>query len=202
MSELKNEQQDSKKKEIIHAAWHSFVENGFEKTTIEEIAKRMDVTTDSLHTYFKTKEEILEEMAKRRHQRIQKRYEELKQKDTAREMLTELFTWTLKSHSHKWAKKNTRGGGGMMAEAMRSEEIRNFIKSKHDQIEKYVSEIVEMGIKKGEINSHVDPTAMAGLYMALRWGLNMQMAVVGREDVEKYRENIVKILLGNIWRDK
>ncbi len=201
MPKLKKEHTDSKKKEIFRAAWHSFMEKGYEKTTMREIAKRMDASTGILYNYFKTKEEILEEMQKRSHKRVQKRYEELRQKGTAREMLTTLFTWTLKSHSHKWAKKKARGGGGMLAEALRSEGIKKIIRSRHNQIEKYVAEIIEMGIKNGEINPHVDPKAMAGLYLALRWGLRMQMAIVGGTDVEKYRENIVKILLGNIWRD-
>ena len=64
MPKLKKEYADSRRKEIVMAAWQSFMEKGYEKTTMREIARRMNATTGVLYTYYKNKSEILLEMQK------------------------------------------------------------------------------------------------------------------------------------------
>lgn len=201
MSKAKKDFSEERKKEIIKAAWKSFMEVGYEKTTMREIAKRMDATTGILYNYFKSKEDILEEMEARFQERMQRNFEDIRQKDSAREMLTELFNRRIKVHSHRGEKKQSRGRGGLLAEALRSERIRQVFDKRYKQIEKNFGEIIEIGIKNGEISPHVDPKAMAGMLHALFWGLRMQAVIVDQKDIESYRENLVKILLGNTWLD-
>ena len=62
MPKLKKEYTDSRRKEILQAAWKSFMEAGYEKTTMREIAKRMDASTGVLYTYYKNKTELLAAM--------------------------------------------------------------------------------------------------------------------------------------------
>lgn len=154
-----------------------------------------------LYNYFKSKEDILEEMEARFQERMQRNFEDIRQKDSAREMLTELFNRRIKVHSHRGEKKQSRGRGGLLAEALRSERIRQVFDKRYKQIEKNFGEIIEIGIKNGEISPHVDPKAMAGMLHALFWGLRMQAVIVDQKDIESYRENLVKILLGNTWLD-
>jgi AcrR family transcriptional regulator len=201
MPKLKKEYTDSRKKEIIWTAWKSFMEKGYEKTTMREIARRMDASTGILYNYFKSKEDILEEMEARFQEQIQRNYEEIRQKDTAREMLTELFDRRIRIHSHRGEKKQSRGRGGLLAEALRSERIRQVFNTRYKRIEKNIGEIIEIGIKNGEIASHVDPKTMAGMLHALLWGLRIQAVIVDHKDVESYRENLIEILLGNTWQD-
>jgi AcrR family transcriptional regulator len=201
MSQAKKDFSEERKKEIVKAAWRSFKEKGYEKTTIREIAKRMDATTGIIYNYFKSKEEILEEMEARSQRRIQSNYEQLRQKDTAREMLTELFNWRINIHSHKGEKKQSRGRGGVLAEALRSERIRKVLDARYKLIEKNFGEIVEIGIQNREIASHVDPKAMAGLLHALFWGLRMQTVILDQKNIESQREKMVNILLHNTWLD-
>ena len=207
MPKLKKEYKDSRKKEIIWAAWQSFMEKGYEKTTIREIANRMDASTGIIYNYFKTKNEILEEMQKANEEILQHYFKEISQKETAREMLTDLFNYTVKfqyknkSQSVRKMKKYSRGVSGLLAEALRSDAIRNMLNSRFGIFEKYVSGIIEFGIQNGEINANVNPKAFAGMFDALRWGLAMQTALVDNKDIKFYRENIAEMLLGNIWRD-
>ncbi len=62
MPKLKKEYADSRKKEILRTASYCFYEIGYEKTTMREIARRMNATTGVLYIYFKKKEEILKEL--------------------------------------------------------------------------------------------------------------------------------------------
>ena len=206
MPKLKKEYLDSRKNEIIGAAWMSFMEKGYEKTTIREIAKRMGASTGIIYNYFKSKEEILKEMQGKNREIIQYYYDELRKKETAREMLTDLFNITiryqssLKSQSIKQMKYRSRGWAGVLAEALRSEEVRKRVNSLFDLIEKNIASIIEFGIQNGEIDANVNPKSLAGMIDALRWGLAMQTAIIDRKDIKSYREDVAKILMGNIWK--
>jgi AcrR family transcriptional regulator len=46
------------RKKIIAEAFHVFIEKGFEKTSLDEIAARLDVTKPALYRYFKNKDEL------------------------------------------------------------------------------------------------------------------------------------------------
>lgn len=50
------------RKRIVAAAKKLITENGFENVSIEEIAKEAEVSTGSFYTYFKKKEDIIEEL--------------------------------------------------------------------------------------------------------------------------------------------
>ena len=97
MPKLKKEYADLRKKEILKAAWKSFMEKGYEKTTIRAIAGRMGASTGIVYNYFKSKDEILKEMQGINTEIIQRYYEELSKKESAREMLVDLFNLSIKS---------------------------------------------------------------------------------------------------------
>jgi len=50
------------RKRIVTAAKKLITENGFENVSIEEIAKEAEVSTGSFYTYFKKKEDVIEEL--------------------------------------------------------------------------------------------------------------------------------------------
>jgi AcrR family transcriptional regulator len=60
----------SKSSHILENAYTLFIENGYENTSIEKIAKETNISKGSVYTYFKSKEEILFEVIKIVVQRI------------------------------------------------------------------------------------------------------------------------------------
>ena len=50
------------RKRIVATAKKLITENGFENVSIEEIAKEAEVSTGSFYTYFKKKEDVIEEL--------------------------------------------------------------------------------------------------------------------------------------------
>ena len=50
------------RKRIVAAAKKLITENGFENVSIEDIAKEAEVSTGSFYTYFKKKEDVIEEL--------------------------------------------------------------------------------------------------------------------------------------------
>ena len=56
---LTEEQQQRRRKEIFDASVHLFLENGFNETSMREIAKAAGMGKSTLYDYFKSKDEIL-----------------------------------------------------------------------------------------------------------------------------------------------
>lgn len=54
------EEIESTREEILHAAGRAFARQGFDATTIQDIAKEAGYTAPSLYAYFKGKQEIIE----------------------------------------------------------------------------------------------------------------------------------------------
>ena len=200
MPKLKKEYAEARKKEILKAAWKSFKEKGYEKTTMREIARRMNATTGVLYTYYKNKSEILMEMQTGILDHLEYVYTELYKRDSVKHAFTEFFKYELKYPSVKQARKNCRAMVGLLAEALSSKDIRKLINASYNKVEDVGSKIIEKGIKNGEIHAHVDPKTVIRFYYALEWGLWMQIALLDRLDVDPYIQNVQKILMGNVWR--
>jgi AcrR family transcriptional regulator len=201
MPKLKKEYSESRKKEIIKAAWDIMMEKGYEKTTMREIARRIDATTGVLYTYYKNKSEILLEMQAGILKHIENVYKEMDKRDSVREAYSEFFKYEFKYPSVEQAKKFCRAMVGLLAEALSSEDIRKLINASFNKVVDGGSKIIQKGIKNGEVHTHVDPKAVIGFFYALEWGIWMQIAFLDGLNVDSYIRNIRKILMGNVWRD-
>lgn len=201
MPKLKKEYTDSRKKEIIMAAWDSFMEKGYEKTTMREIARRMNATTGVLYTYYKNKREILLEMQTGIQKNIERGYTQIEKNDSVRDAYAGFFKYEFKYSSEIQAKKNCRAMVGLLAEAMSSKDLKKLMNVSFQNIEERGAKIIKKGIKNGEIHAHANPKATIGFFQALEWGLWMQIALIDGLNVKSYMQNIRKILMGNVWRN-
>lgn len=62
-STLKGEVVALKRKRIVDAARRLFYEKGYERTTLDDIAERLEVTKQFIYSYYKNKAEILHEIS-------------------------------------------------------------------------------------------------------------------------------------------
>jgi AcrR family transcriptional regulator len=62
-SALKGEVIALKRKRIVEAARRLFYEKGYERTTLDDIAERLEVTKQFIYSYYKNKTELLHEIA-------------------------------------------------------------------------------------------------------------------------------------------
>lgn len=58
VAERKERDKLARRRDIIHAARECFFQRGFENTTIQQIAGRVELSTGTIYLYFKSKEEI------------------------------------------------------------------------------------------------------------------------------------------------
>ena len=202
MPKLKKGHADLRRKEILKAAWSSFMDKGYEKTTMREIARRMDATTGVLYTYYRNKTEILADMQTRIRGHIQNVLAEMNKNDSVKETYKGYFDHEFNWPSDKTARKNCRGTVGLLAEALRSEDMREHVNANFREIEEGATKFIEKGIKSGEIQPHVDAKALAGLFQALEWGLWIQIALIDGADVKLIVNNFIKIVMGKVWQNE
>jgi AcrR family transcriptional regulator len=62
--EVRQRKLDSKREAVLKTAAHLFLEQGYRRTSLSELATRLKITKPALYYYFRNKEEILVECYK------------------------------------------------------------------------------------------------------------------------------------------
>jgi len=191
-----------RKDEIITAAWKCFAEKGYQGTTMRDIAKKLDLSTGVIYNYFKNKDEILNAIMEWALKSENQIFNLMAKKNTAREAISELFNACFVSCSNEELKESSKANIYMWVEAMKKKKLKEMINDKHRQQIDIIANFVSDGIKRGEIQSHIDPKSMAGFYQALITGLQVQSVLIEDFDLTSYYSQIKEIIFRNMWQEK
>ena len=198
---MPQEHSDFRRQQILTAAWECFAEKGYQETTIRDIAKRMSLSTGIVYSYFKGKDELLEAIHACSMENKKKVVDKIRQKDTAREAINELFSLFLESCPLEELRKSIRADLRSWSEAVKRENFRKLFISQHDYIQEIIAQSVRQGAKKGEFKAEFDLHAYVGFVSALLLGLEVQVALIDEAASRSYIQNIRNILLSNVWQD-
>ena len=193
---------DFRTKQILMAAWECFVENGYNKTTIREIAKRMDISPGVIYNYFKKKDDIFEALHRWNVENNKQLFDQMNQKATFREAIKELFRAGFECCPFDELKKSARGNINFLSEALKREKLKEIYNADFTYAQEKISTLVRKGMESDSINTSLDSKIVARFYLALFTGLKLQFAFIEDQDISSHLEGIKKILLGNIWKDK
>jgi AcrR family transcriptional regulator len=198
---LPEEYADFRRQQIVEAAWECFTEKGYHETTIRDIAKKMNASTGVVYNYFEGKDQILEAVHDCGQKNTAKLLDIAAQKDTAREVIAELFDIAFERMPVEDREKNARGAIGLWAEALKRESYKKIFASQSEYTLERITEIITRGIKNGEFQVDVDPQAFAGFCIALATGLQVQSVLADEWNTPRYYKQMRRILFSNIWRD-
>lgn len=158
MSNLK----EKRKEQIILGAMEVFGEHGFYKGTVSEIAKKAGLGKGTIYDYFRSKDEIFDEMF----MYILETYEKQAKQSyniegTAKEKITKLldFSYDFLSKNESLIEQTFFRMENI------SEDIRPRIERLHVSIFEFILEIIEEGIENGEINDKIDKNVIALIVM-------------------------------------
>ena len=196
---LPKEYSELRRQQIIMAAWECFVDRGYSETTVREIAKRMNASTGVIYNFFKGKEEILEAIQEWSIENNKQIFSQMSRENSVREAMKKFFKNNFECGPIEDVKRSIQGNISVLSEGLRKKNIRAVFNSSYEFIEENLSRFFRVGKEKKEIISSVDPTAMAGFFIALLLGLQLQLALIDRLDAGVYIENIKKILFANVW---
>lgn len=191
-----------RKDEILTAAWKCFAEKGYQGTTMRDIAKKINLSTGVIYNYFKNKDEILDALMEWALKSENQIFDLMTKKNTAREAISELFNACFESCTHEELKESSKANIYMWVEAMKKKKLQEMINDKNKQQIDKIASFVNDGIKRGEIQSHIDPKSMAGFYQALITGLQVQSVLIEDFDLTSYYTQIKEIIFRNMWQEK
>ena len=199
---MPQEHRDFRRQQILNAAWECFADKGYQQTTIRDIAERMNLSTGIIYSYFKGKDELLEAIHTCSMDNKKKIADKIRQKNTAREAINELFSQFFKSYPMKDLKKGVQADIRFWSEAVKRKNFRKIFTSQYNYIQKIITQSVREGVKSGEFKSEFDLHVYVSFINALFLGLEVQLALIDKTANPGYFEGIRKILFSNVWKQK
>jgi AcrR family transcriptional regulator len=193
---------DKRRRELLVAAGEVFGRNGYNESTVDEIALQAGVSKGSVYNYFTSKKEIFEQLFISGIQSDLKHLTELVQAETtATEKLDKLITLFFQhaSHNHQcgklalefWATAACDEPDGV---------FRTSIRELYKMANQMVVDILNEGEASGEFVLEHEAEIGAGLILAMLDGLDVQNMLKIIELNEKHcmalKKGIFKVLTG------
>ncbi|MBR4207333.1 MAG: TetR/AcrR family transcriptional regulator [Lachnospiraceae bacterium] len=185
------------RRKIVAAAKKLITEKGFESVAIEDIAREAGVSTGSFYTYFKKKEDVIEELNRSNFLLLAKTVNEIRDKDLnerlkyyCREFLAEIERVGIEI-CRQWIRNNI---------TPTEMEIEGKMTTKYDHDYLAMRSILDEGIKRGELSDDtpIDDLALyinAQLYgLMIAWCMT-EGKMIGSKQTDSFVEKIVKPVL-------
>ena len=182
------------RKRIVAAAKKLITENGFENVSIEEIAKEAEVSTGSFYTYFKKKEDVIEELNQLSFYRLAEITNEMKDKGLddrlkyyCRQFLAEIERVGIEI-CRQWIRNNITPVNMEISG-------KETTKYNHDYLA--MKSLLEEGISRGELAADTPVDEMALYINAQLYGLMVawcmtDASVVGSDRTDAFWETVMK----------
>ena len=182
------------RKRIVAAAKKLISENGFENVSIEDIAKEAEVSTGSFYTYFKKKEDVVEELNQSNFYRLAEITNEIADKALndrlryyCREFLAEIERVGIEI-CRQWIRNNIAPVETEISE-------KKTTKYQHDYLA--MKSILAEGIRRGELSADAPVDELALFLNAQLYGLMVawcmtDASVVGSDKTDAFYETVLK----------
>ena len=182
------------RKRIVAAAKKLITENGFENVSIEDIAKEAEVSTGSFYTYFKKKEDIIEELNQLSFYHLAEITNEMKDKGLddrlkyyCRQFLAEIERVGIEI-CRQWIRNNITPVNMEISG-------KETTKYNHDYLA--MKSLLEEGIRRGELTVDTPVDEMAFYINTQLYGLMVawcmtDASVVGSDRTDAFCETVMK----------
>ena len=154
---LTEEMQEKRREEIFAASVHLFLKNGFNETSLREIAEAAGIGKSTLYDYYKTKDDILvsyyeKEIEKTISLAKEVYLQDLKNREKLTRIMQNHLAYILKNKKHFWR---------LSMEAQRlSIDSQNRVQAKRYVYQDLLRQVVEDGIQAGEFRP-INPQIVA-----------------------------------------
>lgn len=181
---------DSRRQEIIDAAYRCFARKGFHPTTMRDIFAEAGLSPGAVYRYFKSKDEIIEASFAfdlERSVPVFARFAAEPDPRAALEHLLDFFFTGVESAAALGADRvNVLGWGEAMFDTRLAAPLRAFTKAFQDLVE----DLIRRGQAAGSINPQVDPKPAAQLLLSCFVGLFVQKALTPDLEIRRYQGEV------------
>jgi AcrR family transcriptional regulator len=197
MPRVTEEHSIARRQEIIDAAYRCFARKGFHQATMREIYAEANLSPGAIYHYFDSKEAIIQASFEFDSQRGKALLDAAMARDDPLPALGELidfFYGGLESAAALDAPRvNVQGWG----EALVNTSVQDAFRQVFDRNIDALRQIIFKAKERGEINSSLDPGAVARMLLSLYYGLELQLALYGQIDVKQYATAVKTLLFSS-----
>jgi AcrR family transcriptional regulator len=186
----------ARQRQIIDAARRCFARDGFHQASMLDIVQESGLSAGAIYGHFKSKEEIVEAIARERHRRERELLGAAHASEDGLGALRALARRFLESLERPEELQERRLGVQVWAEALRSPALLRQVREGVEQPQAALAEILRQARERGELPPSVDAAAAARLMIAVFHGILLQKAWNPRLSIEPLLETIELILRG------
>jgi AcrR family transcriptional regulator len=158
-----------KRAEILDAALMLFAEQGYDRTSVREVARAVDLSQAGLLHYFSSKEELFAEVLRRRDERNERLYDQNRGNPVTAEGLVAIVRHNAEEPGL------VRLFVTLSAESTAEDgPARSFFTGRYDAIRAGIADDIRRRQLDGDIASDVDAAVLASLLVAAADGLQIQ----------------------------
>jgi len=168
---------EERRKFVIDAAMTCFSRKGFHQTTMQDVATEAGVSPGALYTYFKSKEDIIEEAAKERRQSRAVRMETASLLGGTVAIIDQMFTDFYHELEQGNPASESRIRPQIWADALSNDRIKHILKESWADVTGRNTEVIRRGQETGEIDPNLDCESVALLLLCIADGLVLHKLV-------------------------
>jgi TetR/AcrR family transcriptional regulator, repressor for uid operon len=172
---VSKEHKQARREKIIDAAINCFIREGIYRTSMRDICKEAGMSTGAVYLHFKSKDAIIEATRKMNRAASRKRYETGMKTGSALGAIrswSESFDAKLKNPDKAWQLYPQ-----LLAEAFRSQQIRENIIKDWGFFAGGIAGALQQGIGEGSIKPDVDPRMVGRLWAVVADGIIFQRLI-------------------------
>ncbi len=194
MPKVSQEYLEARRQQILDAASECFAKKGFHGTTMHDIVDESGLSPGAIYRYFSGKDEIIDEIARGRHERETALLRQALVESGGGADLKDLA----RSFFHEFAatkhRKARRVGIEVWAEALRNPVVMKTVRRGVDEPRELLVGIVRDLQERGQLSTSLDAHGLASVMVAIFQGFVLQQAWQPRVDTERYLATIDALL--------
>jgi len=184
LPKLKPEEIALRRREIVEAARRCFIRSGFHQTTTDEICREASITPGGLYHYFANKEELIKAVIQHAAAgALQMVREAATTEPDPRSALRRMGAIFLQAFYEPDFENIARLDLETWSEALRNPGLLEIIHESRGATRDSIAEVIQEGIRRGDLTDKIDPVALANLFAAINTGLRLGR-LLGPTDVD------------------
>ena len=196
MVKVSQEHVDARRQQILTAALHCFAQEGYQKTTMQDVARKAGLSAGSLYNYFESKEAMVEALAQLSADKMGSLIAELRERGPLGEALESLAAGWAETLNAPGGRSVARFNVVLWAEALSSEPLQKRLGGVDCAMLETITRVVEEGRSQGEIAADLEPGRVAEAVLIYMSGLVLRTALDADFDPAAHWSRIGARLIG------
>jgi len=176
---------------ILNAAARCFSRNGFNETTMDEVAKEAKVSKGALYWHFKSKEELFIKLKQQNVaealQTLEKRFASARTFDSKLASGYDLYFSSLTPNQRPAARLNVE----FWTASPKIPKLSKVLNDQYGRVQGFLKSTIEEAMAKGELRKEIDSESLSIVLLAALDGLELHWAILERNfDWQKIRTTL------------